>query len=184
MKTPLLLTLAILLFPAIAHAQVAIRFGWTAPPPVVEVSPGVQVVEDSGDEVFFTNGHYWVERDGRWYWANDYREHWVPARGAVPVFLRNHHRGEYAHWRRADHAELRREEREVRHDDRVRAEERREVRHDERVREENREIRHDERVRAEERHEIRAEERHDQRVKAAEEHREIKREERREERHE
>ena len=84
MKTPLSLTLAILLFPALAQAQVAIRFGWTAPPPVVEVSPGVQVVEDSGDEVFFTNGHYWVERDGRWYWANDYREHWVSGARARP----------------------------------------------------------------------------------------------------
>jgi hypothetical protein len=182
MKTPLLLTLAILLLPAIAHAQ-AIRFGWTAPPPVVEVSPGVQVVEDSGDEVFFTSGHYWVERDGRWYWANDYREHWVPVRGPVPIFLRNHHRGEYAHWRRGDHAEQRREDREIRHDERVRAEERHEIRHDERVRaEERHEIRAEERhaIRAEERHAIRDEERHDHRVKAAEEHREIKREERHE----
>jgi len=126
MKT-LILTAALLLSPALAHAQVgvAVHFGWTAPPPLVEVSPGVQVVEDAGDEIFFTNGRYWVERAGRWYWAADFREHWVPVRiDRVPLFVRNHRRGEYLHWRRAEHLhaaerrDLRREE--VRHEERGR----------------------------------------------------------------
>jgi hypothetical protein len=114
----LVLALALLLYPAVASAQVVVSFGWTAPPPLVVVSPGVQVVEDGGSEVFFTGGRYWVERDGGWYWSRDYRDHWRFAdSGRVPLFLRNHRRGEYLHWRRAEHvrgAELRHE----RHDDR------------------------------------------------------------------
>jgi len=110
----LLLALAILMFPSLASAQVSIHFGWTAPPPVFEVSPGIQVVENSDEEIFFAGGHYWVERDGRWYWAGDHREHWVvaPAR-RIPLFIRNHHRGDFRHWRHQEHVRA-----EIRHDER------------------------------------------------------------------
>lgn len=136
-----------LLVPSVASAQVFINFGWSAPPPLVEVSPGVQVVENASEEVFFVDGRYWVERDGRWYWARDHRSRWVMESRHVPVFLVRHHRGEYAHWRRADHdrhAAFRAERREVRAD-------RREMRHEERRE------RHEERH---ERHEDRREHRH------------------------
>jgi hypothetical protein len=134
----LILALALLLYPAVASAQVVVRFGWTAPPPLVEVSPGVQVVENGGDEIFYTNGRYWVERDGRWYWSRDYHENWRFAEGGrVPLFLRNHHRGEYLHYRRADHpraaAVHREEHREAEHREikrEVKHEERREERHE------------------------------------------------------
>jgi hypothetical protein len=115
--------LALFLFPAAASAQVFVSLGWSAPPPLVEVSPGVQVVENGNEEVFFTNGRYWVERDGRWYSSRDHRGHWAFAeRRVVPAFLVQHRRGEYAHWRRADHMR-RGEMRAVRH------EQVREVRH-------------------------------------------------------
>jgi hypothetical protein len=130
------LVLAIaLLLPSVASAQVFINFGWSAPPPLVEVSPGVQVVENSNEEVFFVDGRYWVERDGRWYWARDHRARWVMETRHVPVFLVRHRRGEYAHWRRADHfrrAEVRAERREVRAERREVRAERREMRHEER----------------------------------------------------
>jgi hypothetical protein len=117
----LTLALALLLYPAVASAQIFVNFGWTAPPPLVEVSPGVQIVEDGGSEVFFTNGRYWVERDGRWYWARDYHQHWRFADNRrVPRFLRDHRRGEYVHWRRGEHvrrAEVRREERHERREE-------------------------------------------------------------------
>jgi hypothetical protein len=146
----LILAMALLLYPAVASAQVVIRYGWTAPPPLIEVSPGVQVVEDGGDEIFFTNGRYWVERDGRWYWARDYHENWRFADARrVPVFVRSHRRGEYLHYRRVDHpraAAIRREEHR----------ERREAVH----REQHREAVHRE-VKREQRHEERREERHE-----------------------
>ena len=133
----LLIAMAILVAPAAARAQVTISLGWTAPPPLVEVSPGVQVVEDGNEEIFFVNGRYWVERGGRWYVARDWRTHWVVAARPAPVFLVRHHRGEYLHWRRAEHFR-RAEEREVRHERRAEV---REMKH-ERRREEHRR-RHD-----------------------------------------
>jgi hypothetical protein len=124
-----LMAMAFLALPAAASAQqVVINFGWTAPPPMVEVQPGVQVVENGNEEVFFVGGRYWVERDGRWYWARDHRGHWVMESRRVPVFLVNHRRGEYLHWRREEHREMRREAREIRHEERREA---REVRHEE-----------------------------------------------------
>ena len=74
-----------------------------AAPPVVEVQPGVMVVEDYDEEVFVVDGRYWMHaRDGRWYRANDYRGGWVaaepryvPARivRLPPGQYRHHHRG-------------------------------------------------------------------------------------------
>ena len=106
-----------------AFAGVRVEIGWDVAPPVYEVTPGVSVVEDYDEEVFFTDGYYWVERDGIWYRSRDWhRSRWVvaPAR-RVPVFLVNHHRGDYRHWRHEEH----RERVEERH------EERKEERHEE-----------------------------------------------------
>jgi hypothetical protein len=70
-------------------------------PPVVEVQPGVMVVEDNDEEVFVVDGRYWMHaRDGRWYRANDYRGGWVACepRGVPPRLVplppgqyRHHH---------------------------------------------------------------------------------------------
>jgi hypothetical protein len=121
--------------PGLASAQVVVSFGWEAPPVMVEVSPGVQVVQDYDQEVFVSGGHYWVERGGGWYWADDHRGHWVAApREHVPVFIRDHRRGAYTHYRRQ-------ERREVRHEEHRAAPVRREVRKEERH--EAREERHD-----------------------------------------
>jgi hypothetical protein len=128
-----LVAMALLALPAVASAQqVVINFGWSAPPPLVVVQPGVQVVENADEEVFFIGGRYWVERGDHWYWSRDHRSHWVVEdRRRVPVFLLNHRRGEYVHWRRAEHerrAADRREERELRHEEHeMRHEEHREM---------------------------------------------------------
>ena len=71
-------------------------------PPMVEVQPGVLVVPDYDEEVFFVGGRYWMRgNDGRWYRANDYRGGWaavepraVPAPiGRMPPGRYKHHRG-------------------------------------------------------------------------------------------
>ena len=99
--------------PAIAHAQVAvdIRIGFPAPPPLVVVSPGVQVVPDYGEEVFFVNGWYWLRRDEVWYRTRDHRGGWVvvPQR-AVPVALVRLPPGKYKHWRKEEEKAERREQ--------------------------------------------------------------------------
>jgi len=132
MKWALLAAIVTLGMAGTAQAQTfQVNIGWAAPPPVYEVSPGVQVVEGYDQEVFLANGYYWVEHGGRWYWTTDYRGHWVPAPYArVPVFIRNHHRGRYVRWHRPGwhrhgaRMEHRRNERIIRHE---RHEERRDV---------------------------------------------------------
>jgi hypothetical protein len=54
---------------AAAAVNVDVHIGLPVAPPLVVVSPGVQVVEDFDEEVFFTSGYYWVRRDGGWYRA-------------------------------------------------------------------------------------------------------------------
>jgi hypothetical protein len=58
-------------------------------PAMVEIGPGVMVVHDRDDEVFYTGGWYWVRgRDGRWYRARDHRGGWVYVEPrVVPVAL-------------------------------------------------------------------------------------------------
>jgi hypothetical protein len=48
-------------------------------PPLVEVSPGVMIVPEYGEEVFFTSGWYWCRRDGVWFRTHDYRGGWIMA---------------------------------------------------------------------------------------------------------
>jgi hypothetical protein len=86
---------ALALFGGTASAQVAVSAGVTvaAPtvhfevaPPLLYVSPGVQVVEGYDEEVFFTGGWYWCRRDAVWFRTRDYHGGWVMApRRYVPA---------------------------------------------------------------------------------------------------
>lgn len=104
MKKLILCALVVLFAaPAPARAQVAvdIRVGFPAPPPLVVISPGVQVVPDYDEEVFYTGGWYWLRRDGGWYRTRNYRGGWVmvPPR-AVPASIVRIPPGHYKHWRK------------------------------------------------------------------------------------
>lgn len=90
---------------AMAQVQVSVQLPvptvtFSAPPPLVVVQPGVQVVEDYDDEVYFTDGFYWVRREGRWFRTRDYRGGWsvVEPRG-VPVTIVNVPPGKYRKWK-------------------------------------------------------------------------------------
>jgi hypothetical protein len=86
-------------------------------PPLVVVQPGVSVVRDLDQEVFYANGYYWVRQDGYWYRAPDHRRGWtrVEPRGVpaplvqAPPGRYRHYRGEEA--RRGDREQGRRDER-------------------------------------------------------------------------
>ena len=104
-RLALLFVLALSLLPAAAQAQVGVRVevGLPVAPPLVVVQPGVQVVEDWHEEVFFTRGFYWVRRDDHWYRARTPRAAFVyvePRR--VPVALVRMPPGHYKHWRKAE----------------------------------------------------------------------------------
>lgn len=96
-----------LLAPAIALAQVQVHVAlpviqFEAPPPLVVVSPGIQVVPDYEEEVFFVNGWYWVRRDTYWFRARDYRGGWAVAeRRHVPAGLVRIPYGHYKRWHAA-----------------------------------------------------------------------------------
>lgn len=101
MRTIALCLAALLGLPAVASAQVDIRINLPVVlPPLVVVSPGVQVVPEAEDEVFFTNGWYWVRRDGDWYRSRTHRSGWVvvPVR-SVPPRLVSLPPGKYKHWK-------------------------------------------------------------------------------------
>ncbi len=86
---------------ALAQGAVDIHISFSAPPPLVVVSPGVKVVPDYDEEVFFADGWYWTRHDAVWYRTRDYRGGWVvvPRRGVPPALVRLPP-GEYKHWRK------------------------------------------------------------------------------------
>lgn len=96
------LILAALLGPSPVLAQVHAEFHVDLPvvlPPLVVISPGVQVVPDQSEEVFFHDGYYWCRRDGRWWRSRHHREGWVMIEPRhVPPGLSRIPPGKYKRW--------------------------------------------------------------------------------------
>ena len=63
----------------------------TSNPQLVTVSPGVWVVEDYDEPVFYSNDAYWLYRGGIWYRSDVYYGGWVRT-AVVPVHVRRIHR--------------------------------------------------------------------------------------------
>jgi len=80
---PVSIALVLLLSSGAAQAQVvdvqvsAPTITFEAPPPLVEVSPGVQVVPDREQEVYFVDGWYWTRHGKHWFRTRDHRGGWV-----------------------------------------------------------------------------------------------------------
>ncbi len=70
-------------------------------PALVTVSPGVQVVEDADEPLFFADGSYWLYRDNVWLRSNNYRGGFARVDFvAVPSEIRVIERPQiYAHYR-------------------------------------------------------------------------------------
>ena len=107
MRTRNLVFLAALCsFPVWAQVQISVQlptvtFG--VPPPLVVVQPGIQVVPDYDEEVFFVDNYYWVRRGPQWYRARDHRGGWVVVEAPrVPRPLVALRPGHYRHYRHAD----------------------------------------------------------------------------------
>jgi hypothetical protein len=98
-----LLVAGLLLVPAITNAQAQVSLRLDLPvvlPQLVVVSPGIQVVPDVEEEIFFVDGFYWVRQDSGWYRSRSHRGGWamVPHR-AVPVRVAQLPPGKYRHYR-------------------------------------------------------------------------------------
>src|SRR5512144_943001 len=97
-----LVVAAALAAPALALAQASVQLRLDLPvvlPQMVVVSPGVQVVPDVDEEVFFYNGWYWVRRDDGWYRSHSHRHGWYLVRPErVPRRLVAVPPGQYRRW--------------------------------------------------------------------------------------
>ena len=103
MRTIVLALAALIGLPAVVQAQATIGFHVELPvvlPRLVVVSPGVQVVPEQREEVFFHDGYYWARRDAYWYRTRDHRGGWVlvPA-NHVPPRLVALPPGRYRNWK-------------------------------------------------------------------------------------
>nr|HEX4315964.1 hypothetical protein [Kofleriaceae bacterium] len=65
---------------------------------LVEVQPGVEVIADYDEPIFFADDYYWVNRGGLWYRSGWYRGGWERAEPSVTVRGIVHPEG-YAHYR-------------------------------------------------------------------------------------
>jgi len=148
-KTALSIALAAgLLGPSLASAQASVEFRVELPvvlPRLVVISPGVQVVPEVDEEVFFSDGYYWVRRDNGWYRSRSHRSGWVLVGPRyVPARLVQLPPGKYRRWRPGPPAPAAyREDRKERHerwreDRKERREEMREDRKEEHEREKER----------------------------------------------
>lgn len=71
-------------------------------PDLVEVSPGVQVIADYDEPVFWSNNFYWRYDGGVWYSSRDYRGGGWRIESNVPMGIRGIDcPGYYAHYRPA-----------------------------------------------------------------------------------
>jgi len=97
------LACALAMAPMAAQAQVSLHLdiGLPVAPPLVQVQPGIQVVEGFHDEVFFSAGWYWCRRPDGWYRARGPRASfdWVDRRSVPPGLVRMP-AGRYRDWRR------------------------------------------------------------------------------------
>ena len=80
------------------HAGPPITF--VAEPAVVVIGPGLHVVHNHDQEVFYVDGYYWALWHGSWYWSASYRTHWsLVARAHVPPGLLGLPPGKYKRYR-------------------------------------------------------------------------------------
>jgi hypothetical protein len=110
---PMTLLLGTLLLPGAAGAQAMARASATIDvnlpvvlPQLVVVAPGVQVVPEVDEEVFFTNGFYWVRHGDGWYRSKSHRHGWVLVPGhRVPTRIAKYEPGRYRRWKpeKGDH---------------------------------------------------------------------------------
>lgn len=100
---PLVVAASLFALPAFAQIDINVQLPtvtFNAPPPLVVVEPGVQVVEDYDEEVYFVSDYYWVRRGPRWYRTKDHHGGWVVVDGpGVPPSLVRVPAGKYRRYK-------------------------------------------------------------------------------------
>ncbi len=74
--------------------------GYYAQPDLIEIEPGVQVIVDYDEPIFYSDNYYWRNDGGVWYRSSYYNRGWVSA--SPPVYVaRINSPGRYRHYRPA-----------------------------------------------------------------------------------
>lgn len=68
-------------------------------PDLVEISPGVWVIADYGEPIFYSGGYYWWNIDGYWYRSSIYTGGWVYWPSPPPIIVRIYDPYRYRHYR-------------------------------------------------------------------------------------
>jgi Polymer-forming cytoskeletal len=76
-------------------------------PELVEVSPGVQVIYDYDEPIFFSDGFYWRQTGGIWYSSRSYRGGWGAYNGVPMRFRGGFNANMYVHYRPAGYVSRR-----------------------------------------------------------------------------
>jgi hypothetical protein len=123
---------------------------YVSQPELVYVSPGVEVIADYDEPVFYSDGYYWRWYGNTWYRSSVHTGGWVRWRNVPHAVVTINNPHGYVHYRgngRVRRQEVRDHRRDVRQDRReVRQERRQDVRdHRQDVREDKREKRQDKR---------------------------------------
>jgi hypothetical protein len=95
--------LAAFMFAAFCACTGEVQYTATATsdgPDLVEAGPGVQVVADYDQPVFYSSGAYWRYSNNAWYRSDNYAGGWVDARPPEAV-LRIHTPEAFVHYRPA-----------------------------------------------------------------------------------
>lgn len=72
----------------------------TVLPPLIVVQPGVSVVSNMNDEVFYSDGYYWARQDRYWYRSRHHQRGWVVVEDRyVPAPIVRYPPGQYRHYR-------------------------------------------------------------------------------------
>ena len=89
--------------PAFGQVNVQVQLpsiSFPAPPPLVVVEPGVQVVPDNDQEVFVVDGWFWHRNGGSWFRTRTHNGGWVVVEPRlVPPTLVRVPEGRYRRWK-------------------------------------------------------------------------------------
>jgi hypothetical protein len=83
----------------LAGGQVSGRMEASADPMLVEIDPGIWVIEDYSEPVFYVEGYYWLYRDDAWFRSSHHAGGWARVQSVPQVVVRIERPTAYVHYR-------------------------------------------------------------------------------------